>query len=176
MCNSVSSPCSLNSFCPMDITQLTQTEPVPPWRVDVAVYRHNGTGGGHFKRLPDLNVHLKISNRAPVVRSWKRPEKDHLIREHHTRFTDWTIIFGYLLCYSKLNEKKITFLFNKDLNFYKSSSFKRKMETFEQNKDGNNKNRVYSQPFSHLWNTWKCILTWMIGYRRLKGELIVHWP
>lgn len=56
----------------MDVAELAQTEPIPSWRVHIAVHRYNGAGGRHFKRLPNLNVHLKISDGAPVVRRWGR--------------------------------------------------------------------------------------------------------
>lgn len=65
-------PCSLNSLSAMYIAELPQTEPVTSWGVHIAVYSHYGARGGHFKCLPNLNIHLKVGNGTPVVRSWNR--------------------------------------------------------------------------------------------------------
>lgn len=68
-------PCSFNSLSAMYITELAQTEPVSPRWVHIAIHSHDGARRGHLKCLPNLNVHLKISNGTPVVRSWKRGKK-----------------------------------------------------------------------------------------------------
>lgn len=63
-------PRSLDGLGAMDVAELPQAEAVPSRGVDIAVYGHDGAGGGNLKRLPDLDVHLKVGDGAPVVRSW----------------------------------------------------------------------------------------------------------
>lgn len=62
-------PRSLDGLGAMDVAELPQAEAVPSRGVDIAVYGHDGAGGGNLKRLPDLDVHLKVGDGAPVVRS-----------------------------------------------------------------------------------------------------------
>jgi len=67
-------PRSLDSLSAMYVAELAQAEPVSSWGVHIAVHSHGGAGGGHLECLPDLNVHLKVGDGAPVVRSWNRGE------------------------------------------------------------------------------------------------------
>lgn len=56
----------------MYVAQLAQTEPVSPRGIHVSIHCHDGARGGHFKGLPDLNVHLEVGDGAPVVGSWSK--------------------------------------------------------------------------------------------------------
>lgn len=58
----------------VDVAELAEAEAISSRWVHIAVDSHDRTGGGNFKGLSDLNVHLEISNGAPVFRSCLRRE------------------------------------------------------------------------------------------------------
>lgn len=66
-------PGSLYVLCPVDIAQLAQAEAIPSRWIHVAIHSHYRTCGRHLKRLPDLDIHLKVRDRAPVFWSWNKP-------------------------------------------------------------------------------------------------------
>ncbi len=66
-------PGSLYVLCPVDIAQLAQAEAIPSWWIHVAIHSHYRTCGWHLKRLPNLDIHLKVRNGAPVFWSWNKP-------------------------------------------------------------------------------------------------------
>lgn len=65
-------PGSLDVLRPVHVAQLAQAEPIPSRRIHVTVHRHDGTRGLDLERLADLDVHLKIGDGAPVLRSCGR--------------------------------------------------------------------------------------------------------
>lgn len=62
-------PGSLAGVRAVDITQLTQAEAIASRRVHVPVHSHHGAAGRHLKHLSHLNVHFKVGDRAPELRS-----------------------------------------------------------------------------------------------------------
>lgn len=64
----------------VNIAQLAQAEAIPSWWIHIAIHSHYRTCGGHFKRLPNLDIHLKVSNGAPVFWSWKKTNKQPQVK------------------------------------------------------------------------------------------------
>lgn len=62
-------PGPLDVLRPVHVAQLAQAEAVPSRRVHVTVHRHGGTRGLDLERLANLDVHLKVGDGAPVLRS-----------------------------------------------------------------------------------------------------------
>lgn len=58
----------------MDIAQLSQTEPVSSGRVHVAVHGHQRTAGLDLEHLTNLDVQLKVGDRAPELRTCRWTE------------------------------------------------------------------------------------------------------
>lgn len=74
-------PRSLDRLRSVDVAELTETEAVSSGGVHVPVHGHDGTGRGNFKGLAHLNVHLEVSDGAPVL--WSCPRAgDHETPEH----------------------------------------------------------------------------------------------
>lgn len=67
------SPRPLDGLRSVDVAQLAETETISSGGVHITVHGDDRTGGGHFKRLAHLNVHLEVSDGAPVIRSCRRP-------------------------------------------------------------------------------------------------------
>lgn len=65
-------PRSLDGLCPVHVGQLAQAEAVASRRIHVAIHGDNGAAGRDLEGLPDLHVHLKVGNGAPVLWSWAR--------------------------------------------------------------------------------------------------------
>lgn len=71
-------PGPLYVLCSVDIAQLTQAEAIPSRRVHVAVHRHDRARRRHLEGLPDLDIHLKVGNGAPVLWSWTDQRAGHM--------------------------------------------------------------------------------------------------
>lgn len=65
-------PGSLDVLRPVHVAQLAQAEAIPSRRIHVTVHRHDRTRGLDLERLANLDVHLKVRDGAPVLRSWRR--------------------------------------------------------------------------------------------------------
>lgn len=65
-------PCSLNGFCPVDIGELTQAKAISSRRVYITINSNNRTAWRNLKRLSYLNIHFKVSNGTPILRSYRR--------------------------------------------------------------------------------------------------------
>ena len=65
-------PCSLNGFCPVDIGELTQAKAISSRWVYISVDSNNRTAWRNLKCLSYLNIHLKVSNGTPILRSYRR--------------------------------------------------------------------------------------------------------
>lgn len=63
-------PGPLAGVSTMHVGQLTQTEPVPSRWVYISIHRNNGAVRWHLKDFPDLDVHLKVGDRTPELRTW----------------------------------------------------------------------------------------------------------
>lgn len=68
-CSARDAPGSLAGIRAVDVTQLTQAEAIAPRWVHVPVHGHHGAAGRHLEHLPHLNVHFKVGDRAPELRS-----------------------------------------------------------------------------------------------------------
>lgn len=75
-------PRPLDGLRSVDVAELAEAEAISSGRVHVSVHGHDGTGGGNFKGLAHLNVHLEISDGAPVLRSCPR-SADRKTSERH---------------------------------------------------------------------------------------------
>lgn len=67
-------PGSLYVLCPVDIAQLTQAETIPSWWIHISIHGHNWTCGWHLESLPNLNIHFKVCNWAPVFWSCNKQQ------------------------------------------------------------------------------------------------------
>ncbi len=65
-------PRPLDGLGSVDVAELAEAEAISSGRIHIPVDGHDGTGGGNFKSLAHLNIHLEISDGAPVIWSWRR--------------------------------------------------------------------------------------------------------